>query len=318
MIGAIDIGGTKIEARVFDAAARSIQSRRLPTPRDGFDSFIDALSDQIGWIEAQVANGPETGAKTDVPIGLSLAGYVDPDTGRAIAANLPIGGRDVGAALAARHGRAFPIVNDCMAFAYSEANGGAGAQARSVVGLILGTGVAAGVCYDGAFVPRHGGLAVEVGHLPVPVTTAARLGLDPLECGCGAVGCLETYASGPGLARLAKRRLGHEVSGPELSAALDSGAAWAEGLRADWADVAADVLSILRLTLAPEVIVLGGGLSLMPGVTTALSRALLTKPLGGALQPAITLAQHGDSSGARGAALIARDMAQHQKGRGEE
>ena len=43
MIGGIDLGGTKIEACLFDAGLTEIARRRVPTPADSFEALLDAL-----------------------------------------------------------------------------------------------------------------------------------------------------------------------------------------------------------------------------------------------------------------------------------
>ncbi|WOI57622.1 ROK family protein [Palleronia sp. LCG004] len=123
----------------------------------------------------------------------------------------------------------------------------------------------------------------------------------PLQpCGCGADGCLETYISGTGLSNLAEIRTGHHRTAEEIVADPDMA-----GTLEIWADLTGECLSILQLAVAPDIVVLGGGLSNIPGVENRLSAALATRRLGDAAMPSIAIARHGDSSGARGAALIA-------------
>ena len=116
--GAIDLGGTKIEARLFDAGFATLDRCRLPTPTQDFGALIEAVATQVAWLEGL--------GGAALPIGISIAGVIDPDTGRATAANLPVTGRDLGHALRGRLGRDLPLMNDCTAFAWSEAHGGAG------------------------------------------------------------------------------------------------------------------------------------------------------------------------------------------------
>lgn len=282
--GAIDLGGTKIEARLFDGAMNSVATRRLPTPQDDFDSFIAALDMQVRWLEDQ-ANDPR------LPVAISIAGVIDPVTGLATAANIPVTGRDIGAALRCVCGRTLPLFNDAMAFACSEAHGGAADGAASVLGLVLGTGVGAGLVLDGRLAPRHAGLAVEIGHLGIPAAALDRHGLQPWPCGCGRTGCFETCVSGTGLRRLAERA-GTTTDDAQVMAV--------------WADLAGEMLYAAQLMLDPEVIVIGGGLSNIPDLPDRLTGALSRLRLGQARLPAIRRALHGDSSGARGAALLAR------------
>lgn len=296
--GAIDLGGTKIEARLFDAAMATVETRRIPTPRDSFDNFIAALAGQIRWLEQQ-ADDPA------LPVAISLAGVIDPQTGIATASNIPVSGRGIAKALQAEIGRDLPLINDCMAFAYSEAHGGAGDGAASVMGIILGTGVGAGLVQQGHLPHRHAGLAVEIGHIGMPARALARHDLPIWQCGCGRVACLENYVSGTGLRRLAEWA-GLANPDPEhvaASVADDPGAARVMDI---WADLAGEMIYTAQLLLDPEVIVLGGGLSNIPDVPQRLTDALTRLRLGNSRLPEIRRAVHGDSAGARGAALMAK------------
>ncbi len=290
--GAIDLGGTKIEARLFGPGMETLASHRLPTPRGGFTTFLDALAAQVRWIEAEALSD-------SLPIAIALPGIIDPQTGHVSAANIPTGEHSLAAAMAARIGRRLPLVNDAMAFAWSEAHGGAGAGASTVLGLILGTGVGAGVVVDGRLPVRHGGLAVEIGHTGMPARALLRHALPLWPCGCGRAGCVESYISGPGLVRLCE----HAGLGPLTPEA----AAHEPRALALWADLVGEVLATAQLMFDPQVIVLGGGLSMLPDAAALLTAALDRLRLPAARMPAIRLARHGDSSGARGAAMLARD-----------
>ena len=131
----LDIGGTKIEARLFDADLKPTRSRRVPTPRDSAEAFFAALGDQVGWLRAQ--------AGAELPIGIAMTGVVEPATGLAQTANLPISGQPMAERLAAVAGRPLPVMNDAMALAFSEANGGAAKGAAAAVGLIQQAGLIA-------------------------------------------------------------------------------------------------------------------------------------------------------------------------------
>lgn len=325
--GGIDLGGTKIEARLFGPQLETLELRRCPTPTADFDSFIAALAEQVRWLEsrAEARNALKSPADHGpLPVGIGLPGLIDPHTGRAFAANIPVTGRDLPGALEAALGRRLPLLNDCQAFALSEAHNdphadphaeaqggqsGAGAGARSVVGLIMGTGIGAGHALDGALPHRRNGSALEVGHIGLPAALLAAQDLPALPCGCGRHGCFETYLSGPGLVRLAERQLGTALPPPELAQRAAAGDAGAEAVLDLWATLAGELLLALQLAHDPDCIVLGGGLSQMPGVDTRLAAALSRSRLGAMQPPEIRLARHGDSSGARGAALHARALA---------
>ena len=290
--GGIDLGGTKIEARLFDGAdAATVEVRRVPTPRD-YPALLDALAEQVAWL-TDLSGAP------DMAIGIAVPGIVVPATGKIFAANVAASGHAVGTDLGARLGRPVAVVNDCMAFALSEANGGAGAGAASVMGLVLGTGVGGGFCLGGALVPRLGGVAVEIGHVALPASALARHDLPLLPCGCGRLGCMETYVSGTGLANLAERRLGTRMGAEALVTGKH------EDILSTWADIAGECLLTIQFMLAPDIIVLGGGLSNLPGIVARLDGGLRAHALPDMALPRLALARHGDSSGARGAALLA-------------
>lgn len=296
MIGGIDLGGTKIEARLFDGAgAETVAVHRVPTPQESFAAMLEALSAQVDWL-CRRAGDPA------LPVGVSVPGLIDPQTGESFASNIPSTGHPIAAALEAAQGRALPVVNDCMAFAYSEARGGAGGDARSVMGLILGTGVGGGIILEGEIPHRHAGLAVEIGHVGISSRALARHDLPLWRCGCGQLGCMELYTSGTGVANLAEHFTGRRLGAEGLA---QEGTAEAERILATWADLAGDCLYTIQLMLDPDCIVIGGGLSNMAGITDRLSASLARLRLGQARLPDIRIAQHGDSSGARGAALLA-------------
>lgn len=291
--GGLDIGGTKIEARLFGPGMEPGDSRRVATPRADAGAFFAALAAQVAWLRAQGGAG--------LPIGIAMSGVVQPGNGLVRAANLPISGEHMDSRLRQVAGRALPVMNDAMALAFSEANGGAGAAAGASVGLVLGTGLAAGLCIDGRPAPRHGGIAVELGHCGMPARALARHGLGLWPCGCGRQGCIESYVAGPGLARLAETM--GVPGGAEALAARDD--APSRQVLDIWADLTAEALELLQMTLAPPVVVLGGGLSRMPGVVARLERALAPRLMEGVAAPALRLARFGDASGVRGAALLA-------------
>ncbi|SDI55736.1 ROK family protein [Salipiger marinus] len=298
--GGLDLGGTKIEARLFSPGLDLLDSRRIPTPTGGLDALLEAVADQLHWLEAASGQGAA------LPVGMGLPGVIDTGGGPAFAANLPVGGHDLPGALRQRLGRALPLLNDAQAFALSEARGGAGDGAERVAGLIMGTGIGAGLAVLGRALPQIQLAALEVGHLGWP----ARLGdaLPLLACGCGRSGCFETLLSGPGLSRLAEHRLGVAVPPEDLAQRASHDPA-AEAVLTLWADLAAELLLTLHLAQDPQVIVLGGGLTRLPGLLDRLAAALAPLRLGPLPLPRLALAVFGDASGARGAAIHARDLA---------
>lgn len=288
--GGIDLGGTKMFAQIFDEDWQPVFEHEQPTPQDDYDGFLQALAQQVQLLV-------ETGA---TQVGVGAPGIVTQD-GILLAANLVATGKPVPQDLSDACGRVIPFVKDVRAFALSEAVLGAGSGCGSMFGLIMGTGVAGAHVVGGTLLASPTGLAGELGHSPLPYELITQLGLPVFPCGCGRTGCFETYMSGPGIARLSKVVLGREVraedlDGEEVEQVLDL-----------WSMITAALLDTIVLAHDPEVIVLGGGVSKMTGIETRLSRALAQIALGDRI-PHIRIAEGGDRSGARGAALYARQQ----------
>lgn len=290
----IDLGGTKIEAQVFARDWGLHARQRWPTPKD-YPALVAALVKAIRWCESHAEN---------LPVGISAAGLINPGTGFALTSNLPATGRPFPADVAIAAQRKIAWINDCRALTLSEAILGAARGADPAVGLILGTGVAGGVVTGGRLLPSPAQTGGEFGHFPLAAAPMQTHGLPILTCGCGRQGCVETYLSAPGMSRIAAHLTGQTHSPETIVAGRGSTPAFA--LAWDiWLDLATEFLVTLCFTLDPQVIVLGGGLSRAPGLTDDLTNRLALATLAGFPIPAIRLAEGGDASGARGAALHA-------------
>ncbi len=293
----IDLGGTKIEAQVFAADWSLMARNRWPTPKD-YPALVTAMAEAIRWCEAH----------GEAPIGVSAAGLVNPATGLALTSNLPATGKPFPQDTARASGRKIAWINDCRALTLSEATLGAARGADPAVGLILGTGVAGGVVTGGRLLPSPAATGGEFGHFPLAAAPITAHNLPILSCGCGREGCVETYLSAPGLSRIAARLTGTQHSPETIVADRATIPAFAMAWEI-WLDLATGFLMTLCLTIDPQVIVLGGGLSRAPGLTDDLTRRLTRATLKGFPVPAIRLAEGGDASGARGAALHALNEA---------
>lgn len=291
----IDLGGTKIEAQIFAADWRVTKRRRIETPRD-YNGLVAAMADQIAWIDATTGTTP--------PVGVAAAGLVNPATGLAYTANLPATGHPFPADISRAAGRDVTYINDCRALTLSEAIFGAGRGMTPVAGLIIGTGIGGGVAVDGRLIPGPAMVGGEFGHTYAPAHLVAQHGLPVVRCGCGRMGCIETLIAGPGLTRIAQTITGQALTPPEVIAAKakDQKAAQTYAI---WCELVAELLMTLSFTIDPAVIVLGGGLSNIPGLVADLTAAQTKVQLPGFVIPKIMLAEAGDASGARGAAYAA-------------
>ncbi len=300
----IDIGGTKIELVAFRDDAHGLHEvhrERIPTPGTDFAEFVQAMG--------QLVKRADIALDMCAAVGIGLPGIVDTSTGRQLSSNVPaLNGRVVAAALQEALQRPLVIGNDCQCFALSEADGGAADALPSMFGAILGTGAGGGYCFNGRLLRGANGIAGEWGHWPLPAALLQQYQLPVIPCACGRSGCLERYVSGPGISQL-HRHLGGDGAAPmAIVAQAAAGTALAQQTLALHLDLLAHALATLVITLDPHAIVLGGGLSQMQHLYQQLPAAIRRHLFNGVRVPPILPPAHGDAGGARGAALLARQL----------
>ena len=294
----IDLGGTKIEGIVLDESGKTLARRRLPSPQGSYRATLEAIADLVLGLERQ------TGGRGSVGIG--IPGALSPATGRIKNANSTwIIGEALDRDLEQRLGRPVRLENDANCFALSEAVDGAGAGARSLFGVILGTGVGGGLVVDGRLIGGLNAVAGEWGHNPLPwPDESERQGPD---CYCGKRGCIETFLSGPGLARDHQAASGRAWPAERIVAGAAQGDSACGASLARYENRLSRALASVINLLDPEVIVLGGGLSGIARLYETLPRLLPAHVFGGEAVTAVLPPRHGDSSGVRGAAWLWRE-----------
>jgi fructokinase len=194
------------------------------------------------------------------------------------------------------------LANDANCFALSEAVDGAGAAAEVVFGVIVGTGTGGGIAVRGHVLTGPNAVAGEWGHNPLPWPEGDEWPGPP--CYCGRTGCIETFLSGPGLAREYARLTGAAIAAQDVVARAALGEAAADTVLERYERRMARALASVINVLDPDVIVLGGGLSnvarLYPNVPERWDEWVFSDRVDTRLAPAV----HGDSSGVRGAAWL--------------
>ncbi|MFH1681383.1 MAG: ROK family protein [Candidatus Eisenbacteria bacterium] len=159
------------------------------------------------------------------------------------------------AAVEERFGVPVALENDANAATFGEYRRGAGRGAHSLLGLTIGTGIGGGFVAEGKILTGAGGGAAEFGHIYV--------GGDGVRCRCGALDCLEAYASAEGIKR---SYLARAEGAPALSChGIFHLARGGDPIAAETIERAALLLgraiASLQKALDPERIVIGGGLS---------------------------------------------------------
>jgi predicted NBD/HSP70 family sugar kinase len=278
----VDLGGTKIEAIALDAAGREVFRKRVPTPRGDYAATVSAVCSLVN----------EIGEGT---VGIGMPGALSRATGLVKNANSTwLNGKPLKQDLEKALGRAVRLENDANCFALSEAVDGAGKGAAVVFGVILGTGVGGGIVVDGKVITGANAIAGEWGHNPLPAPTAEDL--PHPDCYCGRRGCIETYLSGPGLARDYEQRMGKALAPEQVVLHEESMLRYAERL----ARALASVINVLD----PDVIVLGGGMSNVARLYTEVPRLWQRHVFSDQVATRLAPPVHGDSSGVRGAAWL--------------
>jgi len=267
----------------------------VPTPRGDYDGTIAAVAGLISRLEQEL--------EARATVGVGIPGTIARETGLVKNSNsLWLNGRPLDKDFSAAMGRTVRCANDANCFALSEASDGAAAGANVVFGVIMGTGCGGGVAIGGRTHAGPNGIAGEWGHAPLPWMHQDEW--PGPECYCGARGCIESWISGTGFARDYEHRTGKAATGEEIVAACARGEAEAVAAVERLEDRVARSLAMLIDILDPDVIVLGGGLSRLQRLYTSVPALLPKYVFGRSCFTPVRQAQHGDSSGVRGAAWL--------------
>ncbi|MEM6547405.1 MAG: ROK family protein [Pseudomonadota bacterium] len=293
----VDLGGTKCEAVVLGPDGHVRSRRRVPTPRGDYGQILAAVAALVSDISREVV------LPDGAPIGVGIPGSVSPTTGLVRNANTTeLNGRPLDRDLAERLGRPVAVDNDANCFAVAEARQGAGRGHAMVFGVILGTGVGAGIAIEGQARVGRNAIAGEWGHMPLPKPEDwERPGP---RCYCGRFGCIETWISGPGLAQDHASATGERLTAAEIAACSSHLAPAADSMARHLSRLARGLAQVVNV-LDPDIIVLGGGLSNIPGLAERLESALVPHVFSDACQTPVRRHVLGDSAGVIGAAWLA-------------
>ncbi|MEM1277747.1 MAG: ROK family protein [Pseudomonadota bacterium] len=288
----VDLGGTKIEAVLLGQGGEVLERRRVDTPQGAYRSTLEAIRDLADSLDPARA----------LPLGIGTPGAISPETGllrnsnSTILNDMPFD-RDLQEVTS----RPLRLANDADCFALAEAMAGAGVGARSVFGVILGTGVGGGFVIDGQLLSGPNRIAGEWGHTPLPLPRDDER--PGPACYCGRYGCVETWCSGPGLAADHTRRTGETRTPEEICTAATTDPAAQATLEAHL-DRLARALAMVINIVDPEVIILGGGLSNLGHLYHDLPQAMRPHIFSDCLRTRIARNRLGDSAGVIGACWL--------------
>jgi fructokinase len=296
----IDLGGTKIELIALGPDGSELWRKRTATPSGDYRGTLNAIALLVEQAEKVIGFGPST-------LGIGTPGALAKTNGLLRNSNSQcLNGMPLQEDLQTLLRRPVRIANDADCFALSEATDGAGVEADTVFGVILGTGVGGGIVVNRRLLSGPNAIAGEWGHNPLPwPQDDERPGS---ACYCGKSGCIETFLSGPGLTRMHAHLTGdHPIDAIEIGRRAAAGCAACERSMRAYEDRLARALAHVINILDPHVIVLGGGLSncgrLYQNVPRLWQRYVFSDQVATRLLPP----RHGDSSGVRGAARLWND-----------
>jgi len=311
-----DLGGTKMLGAVFSPEFRLLGRRRRKTkgsegPRAGLERIIETIRDALA--EGKIADQRLAG------IGVGCPGNIDLEKGIVIdSANLSWKNFPIRDALEKEFKCPAVVLNDVDAGVYGEYRFGAGKGARCLVGVFPGTGIGGGCVYEGKVLRGKNVSCFEIGHV--------QINPNGLPCGCGRIGCLETEASRLAIAAAAAAAA-FRGAAPHLLASAGTDVAnirsgvLAESIQAGDTVIERIIQRAARLIgwavgdvvnlLAPDVVVLGGGLvEAMPKLIVEeveqSARQRAAPPLSKTFK--VAAAKLGDDAVVRGAAAWAQTM----------
>lgn len=312
----IDVGGTKVLAGVVDSEGQIIFRVRKDTPKNGGPELVQVISEIVN----EINQDPKFAGQIK-GVGLSWAGLISSDRSTIIdspnisnCTNFPIG-----KLISEKVNLPVIVENDASAALWAEYKFGVAKDFNPVMFFIIGTGMGGGLIVDGNLHRGYSGAGAEFGHMIVQK--------DGQLCGCGTKGCIEQYASGSALLRMARELIQERpaqsanllqrvenkpenLTGNILTTAArenDEIALAAFKRQADWLGLA---MASYTLILDPQAIIIGGG------VVDA--GDLLIKPAAEAMVkympfgkdrniPKVLAAKFGNDAGLVGAANLALD-----------
>jgi glucokinase len=306
----VDVGGTKIAAGVVDERGQVVARERTESPAKHPAEIVHT----IGELVARLTADHEVEA-----VGVSAAGFIDKDRANVLfAPNLAWRDEPLRQLLQDETGLPVVVENDANAAAWGEFTFGAGEDIDDLLMLTIGTGVGGGVVIGGQLLRGGFGIGGEVGHI--------RMVPDGVPCGCGNLGCLESYGSGTALVRTAKERARtsplaardlieraggdiEAIGGPMITEAARAGDTFAQQRLEELGEWLGQGVASLTAVLDPAVVVIGGGVSeagdlLLDPIRRTFARHVTGRGHRPLLE--VRLAQLGNAGGMIGVADLAR------------
>jgi len=255
----VDLGGTKIELGLIDPQNKIVARKKIPTEAEqGPEAAVERMAAVVDEFARRL---PEGGSIAS--LGICCPGPLDHIAGLLInPTNLPkFYNVPLRQMLSDRLHMPVSMEHDAKAAGLGEFYYGAGRDEHSMVFMVIGTGVGAAIIMDGKLIRGVKNFAGEVGHATVDRNGEA--------CACGSRGCLETYTSGPWLARRYQRLLEREgkivtnvgdapITGETVASRARDGEVLARQIMDEAGEALGVAVATMAMTLDIELYVFGG------------------------------------------------------------
>ena len=282
----VDLGGTKIEGILLDKELKTLQRKRISTPKNNYEEILESIKSLVSELSQDIE---------DFSIGICTPGAISKKTGLIKNSNTQsLIGKSLKEDLEKLLQKRIFMENDANCFTQAEATMGSAKGHQLVFGVIMGTGVGGGIVINGKIHQGRTNIAGEWGH--------HTLHQNGKTCYCGKNGCVETYISGPALEKRWLELTGMSKTVPEILHLDDMPvfSQWKKEFLENFGAGMANVIDILD----PDIIVLGGGLSNIDFLYSEGRDSVYEKVFSDLVDTPILKNTLGDSAGVFGAALL--------------
>ena len=282
----IDLGGTKTEGILLDEDLKTVNRKRIPTPKNNYQEILYSIESLVLDLSNELR---------DFSIGICTPGAISKKTGLIKNSNTQcLIGKSLKEDLQKIFKKKISMENDANCFTQAESMMGTAKNFGIVFGVIMGTGVGGGITINGKLHQGRTNIAGEWGH--------HTLHPNGNSCYCGKRGCVETYVSGPALEKRWMALSHKEQTVPEILRSDDESLLnlWKHEFLENFGYGLANVIDILD----PDAIVLGGGLSNIDFLYSEGKNSIYEKVFSDLVETPILRNELGDSAGVFGAALL--------------
>jgi fructokinase len=297
----VDLGGTKIEGILLSPSGEVAEKIRVDTPAKKYLETVAALCEVIKQLQ-------QLSPSKKCSVGIGTPGALSPpnEHGLELMKNcnsICLNGEPLKIDIENRLGYETRIENDANCFVLSEACYGAAISARTVFGVILGTGTGGGIVIDKQLHTGPNRIAGEWGHNCIPSSVRELITQDR-QCYCGRTNCNETVLSGRGLKHSHLERTGTELEAWEIARLANSGDSESGKTIQTYCKQLARCLSTVVNLMDPDIIVLGGGLSNISQLYEQVPSLMKEHVFTDNMLTMLCAPKFGDASGAIGAACL--------------